>query len=117
MTSSSVKTATGLGRITQSVLVPAGYDFRARPGRSRAGMIRRARSRHRAGIFGKLDRASGLRRNLSVDRPRTQAYPGPPHPTVPWPDRANKAIQEVRRPFHDAPAEGMASRRRSCAPN
>ena len=29
----------------------------------RAGMIRRARSRHRASIFGKLDRASGLRRS------------------------------------------------------
>jgi CubicO group peptidase (beta-lactamase class C family) len=34
-----------------------------------------------------------------------------------WPDRANKAIQEVRPAFHDALAEGMASRRRSCAPN
>ena len=34
-----------------------------------------------------------------------------------WPDRANKTIQEVRPAFHDALAEGMASRRRSCAPN
>jgi CubicO group peptidase (beta-lactamase class C family) len=34
-----------------------------------------------------------------------------------WPDRANKAIQEVRPALLESLAEGMASRRRSCAPN
>src|ERR1700751_3925983 len=82
----------------------------------RARIIRRARSRHRAGIFRKPDRASGLRRNLLVDRPRTQACPGLPHQPY-LADRANKAIQEVCPALLDALAEGMASRRRSCAPN
>jgi CubicO group peptidase (beta-lactamase class C family) len=82
----------------------------------RAGMIRRARSRHRAGFFGKLDRASGnAGTSLWIDPERKLALVLLTNRTQP--DRANKAIQEVRPAFHDALAEGMASRRRSCAPN
>jgi hypothetical protein len=59
-------------------------------------------------FFGKRDRASGLRRNLSVDR-----YPERKLALVlltnrTWQDRANKAIQEARPAFHVALAEGMA---------
>lgn len=66
-------------------------------------------------FFGKLDRASGLRRNLSLDRPRTQACPGPLTNRT-WPDRDNKAIREFARPFtmrlqKESRREAVAARR------
>jgi CubicO group peptidase (beta-lactamase class C family) len=81
----------------------------------RAGMIRRARSRHRAGIFRKARSGIYAGTSLWIDPERKLALVLLTNRT--WPDRANKAIQEVRPAFHHALAEGMASRRRSCAPN
>ena len=83
----------------------------------RAGMIRRARSRHSGKYFSEssIGHLGYAGTSLWIDPERKLALVLLTNRT--WPDLDNKAIQEVRPAFHDALAEGMVSRRRSCAPN
>jgi CubicO group peptidase (beta-lactamase class C family) len=117
MTSSSVKSSNWTQPHHRIRSLLAGYVFRARPGRSARWVDTPGEESSSGRYFSEssIGHLSYAGTSLWIDPERKLAVVLLTNRT--WPDRANNAIQEVRPALHDALAEGMASRRRSCAPN